>query len=80
MISPNTPVARLAIWEDWLFGMSWRQTPVLIAGVLLAAVVTTASIIITDLLNRALGFGGLISYIMVAIIAGLLVRNTLRIV
>lgn len=74
--STSTSATKPAIWEDWLFGMPWKQTPVLMPGVLLAAVVTVASIIITDLLNRVLGFGGVISYIMVAIIAGLLVRNT----
>ena len=51
--------------------------PRLIPGILLAGALVALFIWLTDLLNAALGFKGLISYILVVIVAGILVRNAI---
>jgi len=47
----------------------------MVPGVLLSAALVAVIIWLTDFLNAALGFSGLISYILVVILAGILVRN-----
>ncbi|MFC1943197.1 YeiH family protein [Chloroflexota bacterium] len=61
--------------ENMLFGCTIQEVPGLIPGVLLAVALAALFIWLTDLLNAALGFTGLISYILVVILAGILVRN-----
>ena len=67
------------IIEDLLFGVSIRDVPALIPGVLLAVGIVILFVWLTNLLNAFLGFKGLISYILVVIVAGILLRNTLGI-
>jgi len=61
--------------EDSFFGCTWRKAPALIPGIALAVVVVVAALQLTNLMNNALGDKGVISYIIVAILAGILVRN-----
>ncbi|MBU2534673.1 MAG: putative sulfate exporter family transporter [Chloroflexi bacterium] len=61
--------------EELIFGCTLRETPALIPGVALAVVLVVASIQLTNLINSALGQRGVISYIIVAILAGILIRN-----
>ncbi|MGB9359840.1 MAG: putative sulfate exporter family transporter, partial [Acidimicrobiia bacterium] len=62
--------------ENLLFGTTIDRVPSLIPGVALAAVVVVAAILIADGINALLGFKGLVSFILVAIVLGMLVRNT----
>ncbi len=62
--------------EDALLGTAINKVPGLVPGVLLAAAVVVGSIRLADWANASWGFKGLISYIMVAIVVGILVRNT----
>lgn len=63
--------------EDAIFGCTVREVPALIPGIALAVGLVTAAIQLTNLMNSALGHRGVISYIMVAILAGILVRNVI---
>jgi uncharacterized integral membrane protein (TIGR00698 family) len=63
--------------ENLFLGCTVQDVPKLIPGVALAALVVVISIWATDWLNAALGFKGLISYILTVIVAGILIRNTL---
>ncbi|MFC1918010.1 YeiH family protein [Chloroflexota bacterium] len=65
--------------EKLLFDGTIREVPGLLPGVLLAVALVALFIWLTDLLNTALGFKGLVSYILVVIIAGILVRNIFRV-
>ena len=61
--------------ENMLLGCTIQEAPRLIPGVLLAVALVALFIWLTDLLNAALGFTGLISYILTVILAGILIRN-----
>jgi len=69
-------IRKLSIIENLLLGCKIQEVPKLIPGVMLAVALVAVFIWLTDLLNAALGFSGLISYILVVILAGILVRNT----
>jgi uncharacterized integral membrane protein (TIGR00698 family) len=56
--------------------MTVDRVPSLIPGVALAALVVAASVFLSDRLNETLGYDGLVSFILVAILIGILVRNT----
>ena len=62
--------------ENLLFGTTIDQVPSLVPGVGLAAAVVVAAVLIADAINELLGFSGLVSFILVAIVLGMLVRNT----
>lgn len=62
-------------FENVIFGCMIQEVPRLIPGVLLAASLVALFVWLTDILNSALGFSGLFSYIMMVIVAGILVRN-----
>lgn len=62
--------------ENLLLGTTVDQIPRMIPGVLLALAVVGFSAILAELINRALGFDGLVSFILVAIVLGMLIRNT----
>ncbi|MEE8442258.1 MAG: putative sulfate exporter family transporter [Dehalococcoidia bacterium] len=51
--------------------------PKLIPGLLLTVGLVLVAIQLTDWMNQALGYQGLVSYILAAIVLGILVRNTL---
>ncbi|NNC75588.1 MAG: putative sulfate exporter family transporter [Acidimicrobiia bacterium] len=63
-------------WENLLFGTTLDQVPTLIPGVVLASVVVLIAAGLAELLNGALGYDGLISFILVAIVLGMIIRNT----
>lgn len=63
-------------WENILFGTTADQVPTLIPGVVLASVVVLISVAVAELINSALGFDGLVSFILVAIVVGMVIRNT----
>jgi len=62
--------------ENLLFGTTIDRVPALLPGVLLAVVVVVASVTIAEFVNTALGFDGLVSFILVAIVLGIAIRNT----
>ncbi|HLB12198.1 MAG TPA: putative sulfate exporter family transporter [Dehalococcoidia bacterium] len=64
-----------SLWEDVLLGVPLERAPSLVPGVLLAVALVGAAIVLTDLVNRLLGYQSLVSYIMMAIVLGLAVRN-----
>jgi uncharacterized integral membrane protein (TIGR00698 family) len=61
--------------ESLLFGCKVQEVPGLIPGVMLAVALVALFVWLTDLINSALGFKGLISYILMVIVAGILIRN-----
>ena len=61
--------------ENLILGCTLQEVPRLIPGVLLAAALVALFVWLTDLINTALGFKGLVSYILMVIVAGILVRN-----
>ena len=63
--------------ENLLFGTTIDRVPSLIPGVALAAAVVVAAVLLADAINAALGLDGLVSFILVAIVLGMLVRNTI---
>ena len=63
--------------ENLLLGTTFDQIPKLVPGVALAAAVVVVSDIVAGLINSALGFDGLVSFILVAIVLGMLIRNTI---
>ena len=63
--------------ESLLLGTTIDRVPSLVPGVALAAVVVVAAVVIADAVNELLGFSGLVSFILVAIVLGMLVRNTI---
>ena len=63
--------------EDAVFGCTVNEIPKLIPGVVLAAGLVAAAIQLTNLMNSALGHKGVISYIIVAILVGILIRNVI---
>lgn len=67
------------IFEDILLGCTIREAPRLIPGVLLAVAIVALFVWVTDLINKALGFNGLISYILMAMVVGILIRNLFNI-
>ncbi len=75
MIEPTT-VRQLSFIEKLLFGTTIDKVPTLIPGVLLSIIVVVASVTLAELANDALGFDGLVSFILVAIVVGMVIRNT----
>lgn len=70
--APRTPNT----FENLLFGSTINGVPSLIPGVALAAAVVVAAVVLADLINSLLGINGLVSFILVAIVMGIIVRNT----
>ena len=70
--APRTP----STLENLLFGTTINRVPSLIPGVALSAAVVAAAVLVADLINSALGINGLVSFILVAIVLGIIVRNT----
>ncbi|MDJ0790650.1 MAG: putative sulfate exporter family transporter [Acidimicrobiia bacterium] len=71
--TPRTP----STIENLLFGTTIDRVPSLIPGVALAALVVVAAVLIADAINEALGLDGLVSFILIAIVLGMLIRNTI---
>ena len=62
--------------ETLLLGRTASEVPRLIPGVALAAALVVLFVWLTDLINTVIGFKGLVSYILMVIVAGILIRNT----
>ena len=73
------PVRKPNTIENLFLGCSIMDVPKLIPGVLLLVALVALIIWLTDLINSALGFKGLISYILMVIVFGIVLRNTLTI-
>jgi uncharacterized integral membrane protein (TIGR00698 family) len=69
----------MSLPERWLLGRPLADTPKLVPGLLLAAAVVTASVLLADYVNSSVGFKGFLSYIMTAIVIGLIVGNAIAI-
>lgn len=75
----DAKAGRQVSWiENILFDCLIRELPVLIPGVVLAAGLVAVFVWLTNLANAALGMNGLISYILVVIVAGMILRNTIN--
>ncbi|NNC91007.1 MAG: putative sulfate exporter family transporter [Acidimicrobiia bacterium] len=59
-----------------LFGTTFDKVPSLIPGVVLASVVVLVAAALAELTNTVLGYDGLVSFILVAIVLGMVIRNT----
>lgn len=70
---------RANLLENLLFGRPLADTPALLPGMLLALVVATASVLLANYANSSLGFKGLLSPIMAAIVIGLVAGNAISI-
>jgi uncharacterized integral membrane protein (TIGR00698 family) len=76
--SPERPDQRPpGLAERLLFGVTIDRVPSLMPGVALAAAVVAAAVFVADRLNQAWGYEGLVSFILVAIVLGIVIRNTL---
>jgi uncharacterized integral membrane protein (TIGR00698 family) len=65
----------VSIAENLLFGRALADTYKLVPGLILALLIVFVSVLVADYVNSSLGFKGLLSYIMTAIVIGLLVGN-----
>src|SRR3990170_3501261 len=72
----EAPPPKPAFLENLLFGTTLDRVPTLIPGVALAIAVVTVAVGLAELINGALGFDGLVSFILLAIVVGMMVRNT----
>ena len=70
---------QMRLYERLLLGTTIDQVPSLIPGVVLASVVVVIAAALAEFINSALGFDGLVSFILVAIVLGMLIRNTIGI-
>ena len=75
----HKPMRKPNILERLFFGCTVKEIPELIPGVLIIIALVALVIFLTDLINSALGFKGLISYILVVIVMGILLRNLITI-
>ena len=71
-VAPRKPT----FLENLLFGTSIDRVPALIPGIALAIAVVAVAVGLAELINAALDFDGLVSFILLAIVAGMIVRNT----
>ncbi len=76
-MSDQTALRRPTLLERLLLGTTIDQVPALVPGIALATAVVAAAVGLADLINTAWGFDGLVSFILVAIVLGMLVRNTI---
>jgi uncharacterized integral membrane protein (TIGR00698 family) len=72
----TTPTDRSDRIAHILFGTTLDRVPSLVPGAALAAVTVLAAVALAELVNRGLGYDGLVSFILVAIVLGMIVRNT----
>lgn len=72
----SKPTRKPTLIENLLLGRTASEVPRLIPGVALAAALVVLFVWLTDLINTAIGFKGLVSYILMVIVAGILIRNT----
>jgi uncharacterized integral membrane protein (TIGR00698 family) len=68
-------VGRMSLVENLVFGRALADTPKLVPGLILALLVVVVSVLLADYVNSRLGYNGLLSYIMTAIMIGLLAGN-----
>jgi len=61
--------------EEIFLGSSLKEFPRLISGLLLTTLLVIVAIIAANSFNSLLGYKGLVSYILVAILMGIIVRN-----
>jgi uncharacterized integral membrane protein (TIGR00698 family) len=68
---------RPTLAERLLLGTTIDRIPSLIPGVALAAAVVVVSVLVADVANDAWGFDGVVSFILLAIVFGMIIRNTI---
>ena len=72
----TTPTDRSNRVAHILFGTTLDRVPSLVPGVVLASVTVLVAAALAELINRGLGYDGLVSFILVAIVLGMIIRNT----
>jgi uncharacterized integral membrane protein (TIGR00698 family) len=75
----ESPLRKPNLLENLFLGVTIGEAPKLIPGVLVSVALVAVVIFVTDLVNSALGFKGLISPILVVIVAGILIGNLVTI-
>ncbi len=75
-MSKTTAEDKPGFLENLLLGTTFDRIPQLIPGVVLASVVVLVAAGLAELTDAALGFDGLVSFILVAIVLGMVIRNT----
>ena len=63
------------IIEDMVLGTTVGQAPELLPGVLLSTTLVVGAVFLANWINSSWGFRGVVSYIMLAIVIGILARN-----
>ena len=76
---PDESLRKPNMLENLLFGCTMHEVPKLFPGVLITVALATLVIWLTNFINSILGFKGLISYILVVIVLGMLLRNLINI-
>jgi uncharacterized integral membrane protein (TIGR00698 family) len=76
---PSKPARQPNRLENLILGCTVEEIPGIIPGVALAAALVAFVTFLTDIINSALGFKGLISSILVVMIVGILLRNLVKI-
>ncbi len=78
-MSTGVAPRKMSLWEDMLLGVPFNKALTLLPGLALAGVLVSAAVVITDNVNRLLGYQSLLSYITMTIVLGLIVRNLLSV-
>ena len=73
------PARKPNVFENLFFDCKIQEIPKLIPGVFIVVALVALIIWFTNLINSAIGFKGLISYILVVIVLGILIRNFINI-
>ena len=71
----DKPARKPNILENLLIGSTIGDIPKLVPGIIIIVALVVLAVLLTDMINNVLGFKGLISYILVVIILGILLRN-----
>ena len=75
----DRPARKPNTLENLFFGCTIQELPRLVPGVFIIVALVALVIWLTNIINSALGFKGLISYILVVIVLGILLRNLITI-
>ncbi len=66
------------IVESLFLGCTIQEVPKLLPGLLVVAALVALVILLTNYINKAIGISGLISYILMVIVIGMVIRNLVR--
>jgi len=73
----TTGARKPTLIEETIFGCTIGESPKFIPGILLTVGIVAAAILLTNWINEVWSFKGVVSYVLAAVILGMLIRNTL---